>query len=130
MKHLFFATFLLLQVTLGASELRLAAESESTLTVAGCVNVMNGDFFQVDSDIVVDGPQPLSYTRFYDSGDHSSDFFFYRVSLKNKLDEELSSIQIDHLDHRNYNVSGSNGLSVSYQKQLLEGKIFNGKKKK
>ena len=76
-RFLFLAIFLLLQNVVQAEELRLAAESESTLTVAGCVNVMNGDFFRVDSDIVIDGPQSLSYTRFYDSGDHSDDFFFY-----------------------------------------------------
>ena len=60
-----------------ADQPRLAAESEPLLTVANCVNVMDGSFFQVNQDMVIDGPVPLSYTRYYDSGDCNYDLLKY-----------------------------------------------------
>ena len=51
-----------------AQEYRLTAESEPLLTVANCVNVMSGDFFYVDNDLVVDRADPIAFSRFYDSG--------------------------------------------------------------
>ncbi|MGA8165205.1 MAG: DUF6531 domain-containing protein, partial [Waddliaceae bacterium] len=46
----------------------IPGEEESLATVNHCVNVISGSFFQVDHDLVVDGPQPLNFIRCYDSG--------------------------------------------------------------
>jgi hypothetical protein len=55
--------------------IRFTAEAEPLATVAGCVNVISGDFFLVETDLVVDGIQPLHFTRIYDSG-HLKNFKF------------------------------------------------------
>lgn len=47
---------------------RLTAEAEPLSTVCGCINIVSGDFFQIDEDIALAGPEPLSLTRIYDSG--------------------------------------------------------------
>ena len=69
MKRIIFLFFAVFVFNLNSEEVRIAAESEPQLTVAGCVNIMSGDFFQVDQDFLVEGPMPLQYTRYYDAGD-------------------------------------------------------------
>lgn len=49
-------------------EMRLSAECEPISTIANCVNVISGDFFQIDRDIEVNGFEPIHFTRFHDSG--------------------------------------------------------------
>ncbi|ADI38289.1 putative uncharacterized protein [Waddlia chondrophila 2032/99] len=36
--------------------------------VAGCVNVVTGNYFLVETDLYVPGPVPIIYKRFYNSG--------------------------------------------------------------
>ncbi len=45
----------------------ISGDQESLATVMGCVNVITGTFFQVETDLIVDGPERLSFTRTYDS---------------------------------------------------------------
>ena len=47
---------------------RLTAELEPVATVFDCVNAISGDFFYSNSDLYMDGPEPLSLTRVYDTG--------------------------------------------------------------
>ena len=76
-KWIFVFILILTIAQLRAEQPRLAAESEPLLTVADCVNVMDGSFFQVNQDMIIDGPVPLSYTRYYDSGDCNYDLIKY-----------------------------------------------------
>ena len=77
MRKLIYLFILLITQLHAADETRLAAESEPLLTIANCVNLMGGAFFQVDQDLVVDGPLPLSFTRHYDSGDRNEDNYYF-----------------------------------------------------
>jgi hypothetical protein len=49
-------------------DIRLTAECEPIATVAGCVNVISGDYFEVNTDIQFNDSEPWGLTRFYDSG--------------------------------------------------------------
>lgn len=53
---------------INSTENFISGDVESLATVNGCVNVVSGSFFQVDTDLVVDGPEPLRFIRCYDSG--------------------------------------------------------------
>lgn len=53
---------------LNSAENFISGDQESLATVNGCVNVISGTFFQVDTDLTVDGPEPLRFTRCYDTG--------------------------------------------------------------
>lgn len=53
---------------MNSTENFLSGDQESLSTVMNCVNVITGTFFQVDTDLIVDGPEPLRFTRCYDSG--------------------------------------------------------------
>lgn len=51
----------------------LPGECEPLATVAGCINVASGHFFQVEQDLVSNTIDPISLTRFYDShSEHES----------------------------------------------------------
>lgn len=54
----------------------LAAEKESLATVAGCVNVVSGDFFYVENDLHINNDLQLS--RIYDSGTFRKSPFGFR----------------------------------------------------
>ena len=49
-------------------EIILSAECEPLITVADCVNVASGHFFQVKQDLVGNTIDPLQLTHSYDSG--------------------------------------------------------------
>jgi RHS repeat-associated protein len=55
-------------------EISLSADSEPLATVAQCVNVNSGQFFQVDSDLVTHTIDPLSLLRYYDNGSKKESF--------------------------------------------------------
>ncbi len=59
---------LLLTTALYGSTARLAPEAEPIALVHGCVNVVTGEFVQQRTDLVVEGPSPISLSRTYDSG--------------------------------------------------------------
>ena len=44
--------------------------------VAGCVNVISGDYLEQSTDIQIPGPIPLSYERFYSSADYCTRSLF------------------------------------------------------
>ncbi|MBA3722214.1 MAG: hypothetical protein H0W88_07425 [Parachlamydiaceae bacterium] len=48
--------------------IQLSAECEGLTTVADCVNVISGHFFQSDIDLVSNTIDPIRIIRFYDSG--------------------------------------------------------------
>lgn len=52
---------------LSTKEIELSAECEPISTVADCVNVISGHFFQIDQDLVPNSIDPIAITRFYDS---------------------------------------------------------------
>ena len=60
---------------LNAEEIRLASECEPLVTVANCVNVASGHFFQMDRDLVDRSCDPLHFTLYYDSGQKTSSYF-------------------------------------------------------
>ncbi|WP_195155558.1 RHS repeat-associated core domain-containing protein [Candidatus Protochlamydia phocaeensis] len=49
-------------------DIRLTAECEPIATVADCVNVISGDYFEVNNDISIDNVESLNLNRYYDSG--------------------------------------------------------------
>src|SRR5688500_14686560 len=59
---------------LSTKEIELSAECEPLCTVADCVNIASGHFFQVDQDIVTNTIDPLTLTRFYDNSNHAESF--------------------------------------------------------
>lgn len=58
-------------------ELGLSAECEPLTTVAGCVNVISGYYFQIEQDLVGNGIEPIHFTRYYDSGNLSESTIGY-----------------------------------------------------
>ena len=56
------------------SDIVLSAECEPLITIAGCVNVESGRFFQVENDLVANTIDPLHITRFYDSENKTESF--------------------------------------------------------
>lgn len=46
-------------------------EGEPSSVVGGCVNVISGDFFEFQRDLVLEGPEPLVLERYYSSSDSS-----------------------------------------------------------
>ena len=46
-------------------------EGDPSGIVAGCVNVISGDFFDIQRDLVIEGPEPLVLERSYSSSDYS-----------------------------------------------------------
>jgi hypothetical protein len=49
----------------------LAAECEPLTTIAGCVNVCSGRFFQIEKDLTSEAIESLALIRTYDSGSKS-----------------------------------------------------------
>ena len=70
MKKLSLALLLLFSLTLAADHenIRLTAEAEPLLTYADCVNLLTGDFFEAEQDLLEIEPVELDLTRLYDSG--------------------------------------------------------------
>lgn len=56
-------------------DISLSAECEPLTTVAGCVNLVSGQFFQVDHDLLGNTIDPLHLTRYYDSSSRTESFF-------------------------------------------------------
>ena len=77
-------------------EVRLAAEAEPLTTVANCVNVLSGDFFQVRDELIVDRGEPLCLTRYYDGGAYMlSDMGFgngWPFPLRLRFDPEFNKV--------------------------------------
>lgn len=65
LKRLFACIFPL--ILFAEEPIRLTAEAEPLVSIAGCVNVLSGDFFYRNLDLSVEGPTPLNLIRFYDS---------------------------------------------------------------
>ena len=55
-------------------DLVLSAECEPLTTVADCVNVISGNFFQIEKDLIGNTIEPMSFTRYYDSGNKGESF--------------------------------------------------------
>ncbi|WP_068468618.1 RHS repeat-associated core domain-containing protein [Candidatus Protochlamydia phocaeensis] len=59
----------------GEKDFSLSAECEPLTTVAGCVNVASGQFFQTETDLIGSTIDPIKLTRYYDSGQESESLF-------------------------------------------------------
>ena len=57
--------------------LTLSAECEPLTSVAGCVNVRSGHFFQIEKDLTSNTIDPLEMVRYYDSGSENESFLGY-----------------------------------------------------
>jgi len=57
---------------------RLSAESEQLATVADCVNVISGEFYQVNPDLYSNNHDAVDLTRYYDSGSNKGGDFGYK----------------------------------------------------
>ena len=55
----------------------ISSECEPLTTVANCVNVLSGNFFLVEKDLIGNTIEPLDLTRFYDSGSHAESSLGY-----------------------------------------------------
>jgi len=68
-------------------------EGEPSATVHNCVNVLTGDFFDIQTDVVLPGPEPLVLERFYCSSDHRNGLLFngWSHNLGGSLIEQKSS---------------------------------------
>ena len=68
-------------------------EGEPSAVVHGCVNILTGDFFEAQVDLVLPGSDPFRYERFYCSSDHQIGLLFHgwNHNLGGSLTETLSS---------------------------------------
>lgn len=55
----------------------LSAETEPLASVGNCINVISGEFFQVDKDLQGTTIDPLNLVRFYDSGSTADSLLGY-----------------------------------------------------
>ena len=53
---------------LEAPPIRLGSDAQPLSTACNCVNVISGQYFISEPNLVVDGPVPLSYSLAYDAG--------------------------------------------------------------
>ena len=58
-----------------------------SVMVNNCVNIISGDFVETCTDLSVAGPEPLTFQRFYASGDYSTRLLYqgWRYSLNNYI---------------------------------------------
>lgn len=68
MRRCLFLLIVLLSRTLNAEDYPLSAEAEPLATVAGCVNAISGEFFEINTDVHVNCIDPLHFSLCYDSG--------------------------------------------------------------
>lgn len=52
---------------LSIKEITLSAECQPLTTIAGSVNVLSGNFFQIEQDLLGNTIDPLTFTRYYES---------------------------------------------------------------
>lgn len=64
-------------------------------TVNGCVNAITGDYLESSNDLIIPGPEPLIFERFYCSSDHNS------VCLQNGWRHNHNSIIFSSLSECN-----------------------------
>lgn len=69
-------------IDLGQLKPILSAECEPLATVAGCVNVISGRFFQIEKDLSSNAVEPLNLIRFYDSGNTSESSIGFGFGLQ------------------------------------------------
>ena len=90
----------------------LSAECEPLTTVAGCVNVISGHFFQIDKDLVSPTLESLDLIRHYDSGNTGESTLGFGVGLQFPL--WASAIQ-DHSHHAYAMISEREGFLIPYK---------------
>lgn len=93
-------------------DIALSAECEPITTVAGCVNVLSGHFFQVEQDLIGNTIDPLKLTRYYDSANGKETFL--GVGFGSQFPLFASDIQ-EGARHVNLMISERDGFLIPYK---------------
>jgi hypothetical protein len=114
-------------------EFRLDGQAEPNTYINGCVNAITGSFIHSFQDIVVDGPEPISFVRHYCSNnknerDIGKGFSHNHATRFSNLNYEcpLASLQIeesggDRIYFRSLSKSGKNPIFYVDPQQLRKG---------
>lgn len=97
---------------IGQADPVLSAECEPLTTVANCVNVISGRFFQIEKDLVSTAIEPLHITRFYDSGSLYESFLGFGFGSQFPL--WASDLQ-DGARHHYSMISEREGFMIPYK---------------
>jgi hypothetical protein len=73
-------------------------ESASSALVSNCVNVITGDYVESSNDLVLFGPEPLVFERFYSSSDYKTKSFF--DGWRHNLDSYVKIYNMPPCEHR------------------------------
>ena len=97
---------------IGTLDFQLSADCEPLATVAGCVNVESGRFFQVEHDFVGNTVDPIRLTRFFDSGNSMESFLGLGVGTQFAL---LATEDQESARHSYAMVSARDGFLIPYR---------------
>ena len=107
-------------IDIGELEPVLSAESEPLTTVKGCVNILSGQFFQVDNDLISQSIEPINLVRTYDSGNENESSLGFGFGTQFPI--WASDLQ-DGARHCYVLISEREGFSIPYR-----GKSFDHEK--
>ena len=96
-------------------DIALSAECEPITTVAGCVNVLSGHFFQVEQDLIGNTIDPLRLTRYYDSANSMETFLGTGFGSQYPL---LASKSQNGIRHNYVLISERDGFLIPYRCKL------------
>ncbi len=96
-------------------EIVLSGECEPLTTVADCVNVVSGSFFQIEKDLVGNTIDPLSLTRYYDSNNENETFVGYGFGSQFPL---IASEMQDRSRHSYALISERDGFLIPYRSKI------------
>lgn len=93
-------------------DITLSAECEPLTTVADCVNLISGHFFQIDKDLQGSTIDPVNLTRYYDSGNRGESFMGFGFGCQFPL---LASDIQEGARHSHGLISEREGFLLPYQ---------------
>jgi RHS repeat-associated protein len=130
-RFVFLALFFLLDIKLKAETLikendmalmnvALSAECEPLTTIADCVNLISGSFFQVEEDISTNTIDPIKFMRFYDSHSEYESFLGMRYGCQFPL---LATEAQKNVRHSYAMISEREGFLIPYRSNALAYQI-------
>lgn len=96
-------------------EITLSGDCEPLTTIADCVNVVSGNFFQVEKDLSGNTIDPISFTRYYDSGNKNETLIGYGYGSQ----YPLVASEMQDTNHHSYAlISERDGFLIPYRSKL------------
>jgi RHS repeat-associated protein len=105
-------------------EITLSGDCEPLTTIADCVNVVSGNFFQMEKDLIGNTIDPISFTRFYDSSNKNETFVGYGYGSQ----YPLVASEMQDTNHHSYAlISERDGFLIPYRSKLHSSHADNRK---